>query len=179
LSLFGYLKNSEIRDVRLRWLNFGYTRNVGSHVGVLARGMENCTVHNVELEGCVTPYGASAGLLAGVAENVRIEFVRTRSCFVVRPGSYYSWPAARLDTAAYGGLFGTVVPDLEVTDSTIEVGFDTFGQLPAELVVYSGGLAGVLVNNGGQLKIRRSIFNPTFDQQTSQTINDSLIAAKF
>jgi hypothetical protein len=58
------------------------------------------------------------------------------------------------------------------------VGFDTFGQLPVQAVIYSGGLAGVLINNAGELTVRRSIFNPTFDQQTSQTINDSLVAAK-
>jgi hypothetical protein len=176
LSMFGYLKNSTIKHVYIKWANFAYPYNVVNtdeiYGGVLARGMENCTVLNVQFEGCQPPMTYYTGLIAGRAYNVNVRLVKAIDSAILRPETNVIVSAAT-GTPTSGGLFGLAIAPMEIYDVDLTVDFYTY--LRTAQRSYNGGLIGVLVRTQSPVTIKRVATYPGFYETSGDSQNDALI----
>jgi hypothetical protein len=177
LSMFGHLRNSVIKNVYLKWVNFGYVRNYGLYGGVLARTMDNCVVSNVTFEGCGSPYAFYSGLVAGlVSNNTTIEYVKATDSYVYRPSNAIYYKPAIIGVPSSGAIAGVALPNVEVRDCELNTGFLTYSFRNALQTGRLGGVFGTVVRNGGTVKIHRIVSNPTFKDTTADSVTDSVIA---
>jgi hypothetical protein len=177
LSMFGHLRNSAIKNVYLKWVNFGYVRNYGLYGGVLARTMDNCVVSNVTFEGCGSPYAFYSGLVAGlVSNNTTIEYVKTTNSYVYRPSSAIYYKPAIIGIPSSGAIAGVALPNVQVNDCELNTGFLTYSFQNTTQAGRLGGVFGTVVRNGGTVKVHRIVSNPTFKDTTTDSVTDSVIA---
>jgi hypothetical protein len=176
LSMFGYLKDSTIKHVYIKWANFAYPYNVANptqiYGGVLARGMENCTVLNVQFEGCQPPMTYYTGLIAGRAVNVNVRLVKAIDSAIIRPETNVILSAGTGAPSA-GGLFGLAIAPIEIYDADLTVDFYTY--LRTAQRSYNGGLIGILVKTQYPVTIKRVATYPRFYENSGDSQNDALI----
>jgi hypothetical protein len=176
LSMFGHLKNSTIKHVYIKWANFAYPYNVANtnevYGGVLARSMEDCTVLNVQFEGCQPPMTYYTGLIAGRARNVNVRLVKAIDSAIIRPETNVIVSAAT-GTPVSGGLFGLAIAPMEIYDVDLTVDFYTY--LRTAQRSYNGGLIGVLVRTQNPATIKRVATYPNFYETSGDSQNDALI----
>jgi hypothetical protein len=177
LSMFGHLRNSTIKNLYLKWVNFGYVRNYGLYGGVLARTMDNCVVSNVTFDGCGSPYAFYSGLVAGlVSNNTKVEYVKATNSYVYRPSNAIYYKPLILGIPSSGGIAGVALPNVEVRDCELNVGFITYSFRNTPQDGRLGGVFGTVVRNGGTVKVHRIVSNPTFKDTLTNSVTDSVIA---